>query len=282
MKRWLILLCLSAFLFQACRESHEERILFSSGRNGNTDIFMMNGEGEEIKAITHSQAEEWAPSWINRDEISFLRQNEAGIHRIKLNLNNQTETSLPHPKGCILDDKNALYNPHTGQELYMCHGNIFVTNGDQPINLTDHIEGECNYPIWTRDGKGILLTLSQQGNQDIYLMNLNSKRMENLTHHPANDQRADLSPDGKYLVFCSDRFNQNAEIVLQHLESGKVMNLSQHEGFDLIARWSLDGERIYYGSRQDNNWDIYSYDMKTRERTRLTKHQEFDGDPRIF
>ena len=51
---------------------------------------------------------------------------------------------------------------------------------------------------------------------------------------------------------------------------------------ELIARFSNDGRKIYFGTNQDDNWEIYVYDLDTEMQTRLTNNKEFDGDPRIL
>ena len=76
---------LLTFLLSACY-ANKEQILFSSSRNGDSDIFMMDTDGKNQIALTKTNFEEWSPTWIRENEISFLRQEGDSIFRIKLNL----------------------------------------------------------------------------------------------------------------------------------------------------------------------------------------------------
>ena len=66
------------------------------------------------------------------------------------------------------------------------------------------------------------------------------------------------------------------------LKSAELKNISNSDGTELIARWSAIGDKIFYGSDKDGNWELYSYDLLTKETIRLTNNEAFDGDPRIF
>ena len=96
-------------LIYSCSKPKEE-ILFSSSRNGNSDIFIMDQDGENVQQITESSFEEWGPTWISENQISFLRQTKDSILRIEMDLITKYELALHHPYNCILDDKNMLYS----------------------------------------------------------------------------------------------------------------------------------------------------------------------------
>lgn len=275
-------LLFSILLISSCSQK-KEHLLFSSSQNGNSDVFIMDADGENKKALTQTDFEEWGPTWINKDEISFLRQTEDSIFRVKLNLKTKKETKLKHPKNCILDDKNVLYSDKL--ELYTCKNDIFIFNSstNQTINITDNIEGVANYPSWSHDGKSLIFTSNHLGNNQLFEYEIGSKKIIQLTDTNANNERGELSPNRKLLVYSSDYFEKgNQDIVLKDLESGDIKNLSQNPGMELIARFSNDGRKIYFGTNKDDNWEIYVYDFDAENQTRITNNKEFDGDPRIL
>ena len=107
------------------------------------------------------------------------------------------------------------------------------------------------------------------------------KKLKNITNNPANDERGDISPDGNFIVFSTDRFESgNQELAIQNLKTGEVERITSTNGNELIARWSLNQNAIYFGSNADGNWEIYKYDTKRKGTTRLTTNDGFDGDPR--
>ena len=282
MTKQFIFLLFSVLLFSNCNKK-KEGLLFSSSRNGNSDIFIMYANGENIKALTRTDFEEWGPTWIDKNEISFLRQTKDSIFRIKLNLKTDKESKLKHPINCLLDDKNVLYSGKL--ELYTCKNDIFIFNAstNKTTNLTHNLEGVANYPSWSHDGKSLVFTSNHLGNNQVFKYEIDSKKMIQLTDSNANNERGELSPNGKLLVYSSDFFEKgNQDIVVKNLENGNLKNISKSPGMELIARFSNDGNIIFFGSNQDGNWEIYCYYSDTEKQTRLTNNKEFDGDPRIL
>lgn len=275
---------IAVLALQGCSQN-TETILFSSSRNGNSDIFIMETDGTNQRALTQSELEEWAPTWINANEISFLRQKGDSINRVKLNLRTREESELKQPSNCTLDDKNVLYSLSNDFQLYSCNNDIFIVSQStgEILNITEKTNGNAYYPSWDSTGDNVLFTSNHLGSNDIYMYNIHSEATLQLTNSPDNNERGDLSPDGNFLVYSSD-FSQkgNQDIVLKNLENGEIKNISNSSGMELIARFSPDGKTIFYGSNKDGDWEIYSYNLEIDRLTRLTNNEEFDGDPRII
>lgn len=245
----------------------------------------MDANGKNQTALTQTEIEEWGPTWINENEITFLRQIGDSIVRIKLDLKTKKETQLQHPTNCILDDKNVLYSMSSNHQLYSCKNDIFIINKDtdELLNITENIQGNALYPTWSNNGKNVVYTSNHLGSNDIFRYEIKSKKITQLTNSIHNNERGELSPNGKLLVYSSDYFEKgNQDIVIKNLETDNIENISKSPGMDLIARFSNDGKTIYYGSNKDGNWEIYSFDIENKKLTRLTKNNEFDGDPRVL
>lgn len=282
MVKQFIFLLSSILILSSCTQE-KERVLFSSSRNGNSDVFIMDIDGENKMALTQTDFEEWGPTWINNNEISFLRQTEDSIFRLKLNLETNKETKLSHPTNCLIDDKNVLY--FNQLQAYTCNSDIFIFNSvtNETINCTVDIDGIANYPSWSYDGKSLIFTSNHNGTNDLYEYVVDSKTINQFTNYNSNDERGELSPNKKLLVYSSDYFEKgNQDIVLKDLASGTIRNISKSSGMELIARFSNDGKKILFGTNKDGNWEIYVHNLNTDVQSQLTNEREFDGDPRIL
>ena len=61
-------------------------------------------------------------------------------------------------------------------------------------------------------------TISKKGNKDIYLYNLQSKKLERLTKNISIDTEASFSPDGSKIAFTSNRTGQ-VQVYIKNLKS---------------------------------------------------------------
>ncbi len=260
-----------------------DKILFNSNRNGNSDIFLMNTDGTNAQAIINSPYDEWGAVFIDPENISFLRQVKDSVKRFNFNLNTKEEVEISHPGICYLDDKNVVYSKN-GDYAFGCNLWLYVKEKHKEefraLNVVSR--NTPKYLSWSFDGKTILFTDDILGSNNVFSVNLETLHVENLTDSEFNDERGDLSPDGNYLVFSSNRHNKSdQDIFILNLKTKEVENISQSSGNDLIGRWSLDGKSVFYGSDEDGNWELYRYNLADKSTKRLTVNDAFDGDPRV-
>ena len=283
MKELHIITFFTLLTIQSCTQN-KETVLFSSSRNGNSDIFLMSSDGSNQTQLTFQETEEWSPTWISNNQISFLRQLGDTIIRVGMNLDTKREFKLEHPTNCILDDKNILYEPQNKLQLFSCQNDLFVYNPstDTLINLTENLEGTSAYPSWGNDYNSVVFTSNHLGTNQIFRINLLTNDLAQLTDSDSNNERGELSPSGELLVYSSDYFEKgNQEILIKIIGTSEIINISESQGTELIARFSENGNIIYYGSNRDGNWEIYAYELNSKKTTRLTVNQSFDGDPRV-
>ena len=122
----------------------------------------------------------------------------------------------------------------------------------------------------------------RDGNQsDIYVMGINGGRQRNLTKHAiANEVHPAWSPDGRKIVFVSDR-DGNSNIYVMDTDGKNVQRLTDHPLKDNKPAWSPDGKKIAFNARQHDqkNFDIYVMDADGKNVQRLTNHPASDTDP---
>ena len=129
----------------------------------------------------------------------------------------------------------------------------------------------------------LIITSDHMGSNDVYSIDLATKEMTALTSGIANDERGEISSNGRFLAFSTNRFEEgNQDIALKDLQTQEVERLTDSKGFDLIARWTGDNRTLLIGSNSSGNWEIYSLDIHSRKLIQLTEENGFDGDPRIF
>lgn len=101
-----------------------------------------------------------------------------------------------------------------------------------------------------------------------------------LTNTQGDDVSPAASPDGKKILFSSNR-NGYWNLYLLHLEDGQISQLTDTPQYDGSPVWSPDSQWIAYESYTDNNLDIYvrsTIDL-SQEPIRLTDDDGTDHSP---
>ncbi|MEX2158772.1 MAG: dockerin type I domain-containing protein [Dehalococcoidia bacterium] len=115
---------------------------------------------------------------------------------------------------------------------------------------------------------------------EIYSMAADGSNVTRLTNNPAFDEHPAWSPDGKQIIFDSDRGGQR-QVWLMDADGGNARRVSAEGAFGSYPAWSPDGERIAYlgGNDVDENIDVYVMDLDGSNVERLTDDPAWDGAP---
>jgi TolB protein len=100
-------------------------------------------------------------------------------------------------------------------------------------------------PAWSPDGKKLALTLSgNNGNLDIYLLDLGTQALQRLTDNPAIDTEAAFTPDGGTLYFTSDRSGNPQVYRLTIGSSEQPKRVTFTGSYNARPRVSPDGRQL--------------------------------------
>jgi len=93
---------------------------------------------------------------------------------------------------------------------YVAANRIFVADVETGASteIAHNQAGGCQLTDFSADGKWLVYTRRGEDlNSEVYLFEIEPRRELNLTDNPFSDMRGILTPDGKQLVFVSDRDN---------------------------------------------------------------------------
>jgi len=133
-------------------------------------------------------------------------------------------------------------------------------------------DGIASAPSWHPNGQGLVLTISREGNKDLYFYNLESKKLIRLTKDVAIDTEANFSPDGKSIAFTSNRSGQ-VQIYIKDLTNGKIKRATFEGSYNAKPVFSPDGKSLALVHRVGKDYRVALLDIKTRDLTVLTQNK---------
>ena len=94
---------------------------------------------------------------------------------------------------------------------------------------------------------------NRDGNNEIYVMNPDGSDQTRLTFDSRNDRRPDISPNGRKIVFSSNRITEtnregDFEIFVMNSDGSDVRQLTFNAADDSWPRWSPNGKWIAFHS----------------------------------
>ena len=122
-------------------------------------------------------------------------------------------------------------------------------------------------PTWGPDENEIVFSgLSVSGFSDIYIFDLRSELLTKLTSDRYADDYPDISPDGRYVVFSSDRTVHGEggyrNVFLYDRETLKTRYLTMGRWKDSQPRFNSDGSRVAFISDRNGMPNIYMVDLE--------------------
>lgn len=213
------------------------RIAFAKNpANGGSDssaVFVIEADGRRQRNVTRSAARDVVASWSPDGRlIAFLRERRRG--------------TTPRPGGY--------------HELW-----VMKADGSGQRQLTDSTVPFMSTPRWSPDSRRI--AVDRDG--DVWVVDADGSGQRNLTTSATYDSQAAWSPDGRKIVFVSDR-DGNGEIYAMDADGGRPQRLTNEAAGDFFPSWSPDGRRIAFVSTRAGNPEIYVMNADGTGQRRLT------------
>lgn len=264
------------------------RIVFSSNRDGNREIYGMGPHGRNIVRLTFDQAyNSFNPALSpDRTKIIFVREGigdgSLDIYVMKadgsqvtnltkgIGRNNDPAWSPSGKRIAFSSDRDGLH------QLYLMN-----PDGSNPIRVTKNITNEM-YPSWSPNGAKIAFVSRRDNGYGLYVVNTNGSNEVLLISSGSTSRDIsypEWSPDGTKIAFNYDPSAVNPEIFVIKPDGTGLRQLTYAPRQDLHPSWSPSGERIVFRSDRGSYGEIYVMDADGMNQRNITNHPADDSSP---
>jgi Tol biopolymer transport system component/imidazolonepropionase-like amidohydrolase len=257
-----------------------QRLVFNTLTPGQSRLELMevDGEGREILSVTDEDVFPFKLSWLSNEEYLYTadgqlkrgKSGKKGTSTIPFRATVTLERP-DYPKKTRDFDSRAerpvqglrspVVSPDGRQIAFTALGDLWIYTKGQPKPKAATSDAFLEVdPVWSPDGKRLAYTSDRNGNMDLWVMDLVSKKESCVFRATETLMYPSWSPDGKRLAFYEadpKAYSRNRLSVLD-FESGQVEPLYGSLFAASQPSWSPDGRCLYISA-------VDSYSDRFRE-----------------
>jgi len=221
------------------------KVVISSDRAGGKwkEIFVMDWNGKNIKQVTRHKSIAISPNW-SPDAKSI------------------TYTAFAMHKKTGTRNADLFYYELDTKKRYLLSAKKGINSGS----------------TFAPNGNDIYLTISSKGTPDIYKINKEGSGLARITAGPAGAMNVepDISPDGKNMVFSSDRSGRPM-VYTMDLSSKKTVRRTRAGRYNASPVWSPDGKKIAFAGFDKTHFDVFIMNADGTGLKRMTSARKTNG-----
>ena len=248
----------TAFDMTPARPSEIGQIAFQGYRDGDWEIYLMNGDGSGVTQLTDNSVEDTDPTWSpDGSRIAFARGPDGSAEIYVMNADGTSPVRLTSDNAFDFD---PAWSPDGSRIAFVStrDGNtkIYMMNADgtSAVRLTSDNAPDSN-PAWSPDGSRIAFGSNRGGIGGIWVMNPDGSGLRRLTSNiPVcgfdacpGDWHPAWSPDGARIAFSRGSSSGGYgyfDIFIVNADGSGLTQLTHGIDEANEPAWSPDGRKI--------------------------------------
>jgi TolB protein len=217
-----------------------DKITFNSYKDGSLSLYLMDMTTRSTRRISGKNETGIGACWMQdgtRVATSLSRNGNRDIFIIDLE-GNVVQQVTTH----WADDLSPSFSPDGSRMAFVSNrsGNPQIYVKDLQTGNEERITFDlkyCTSPVWSQANK-IAFAAMSDGNFDIFIINPDGSNMKRLTQENSNNEDPCWSPDGRFLVFSSNRDGGGYHLYLMNVNGQNQRRLTVLKGQDTAPSWS--------------------------------------------
>ncbi|NRF14130.1 Tol-Pal system protein TolB [Vibrio coralliilyticus] len=124
-------------------------------------------------------------------------------------------------------------------------------------------------PAWSPDGKKLAYVSFQNGQAEIFIMNIYTGEREKVTSYPRHNGAPRFSPDGNKLALVLSKTG-SLQVYTLDLKTRKLTQITRGRSNNTEPFWHPDGKSLIFTSDRGGKPQIYQVDLASGSTNRLT------------
>lgn len=265
---------------------NDSKITFTSLRDGNEEIYIMNADGSGQTNLTNNPADDGGSSFSpDGSKIVFASKRDGNWEIYIMNADGSGQENLTNNTA---EDESPSFSPDGTKIVFSTWRNgsrkIYIMNADGSgqTKLTNNPAngfGDDHDPCFSPDGTKIAFWSNRDsGNWEIYIMNADGSGQTNLSNNKSNDYSPSFSPDGSKIAFVANR-DGNDEVYIMNTDGSGQVNITKNPAFDWWPSFSPNGSKIIFVSKRNGNDEIFTMNADGSGQKSLTNNPVGDLNP---
>ena len=257
------------------------QIVFTSDRDGNLEIYVMNDDGTGQTNISNDPDDDFEPAWSpngtkiafisNRTgflEIHIMDADGSGVSQVTFNAGPETVAPDWSPNGTKL-----VYSKDNGTHLKLFSIN---TDGTGEAQLTS-TGGNNDFPSWSPDDEFIAFT-DDSSISDIHVLDLETFEVFALTSGEDNEMPA-WTVDGLQILYDNATTGDSEIFILDFFDSPSPTQITTNLVEDHDPASSPNGTKIVFVKGENSAAEIYTMNFDGSGEVALTSNGAGDFEP---
>ncbi len=245
------------------------RIIFTSNRDGNNEIYIMDADGKNQINLSNNPANDDCPAWSpDGTKIVFVTDRDGNNEIYTMDADGSGQTNISNNSA---NDSNPSWSPDGTKIAFQTNrdGNdeiytMNATDGSGLSNLTND-SGPDMEPFWSPDGTQIAyVTYRGALYRDIWVMNSDGSGQVNRSNYGDTEFNPAWSPNNLKIAHVRMTL-YNYEIYVMNASDGSAKTNLTNTGSGISTdpgefkpSWSPDSLFIVFFTNRDGNNQIYT------------------------
>ncbi|MGB1241932.1 MAG: TolB family protein [Chitinophagales bacterium] len=238
------------------------QLLFSAEENKVFNIYIINGDGTELKQLTDSKGSDMLPKWLP-DASGFIFESDRNQKQFQAYIFSFSDSlykkvgnlnfEVRSPSVSIDNDITFVSSKDNAKHIYKMD-----LNGKNVQKLTNTTYNDI-YPVWSPDALSLTFQTFRHDKQtDVYLCDRSGSNLIRVTKSNAFDYMPNWSPNGKELIYSSNQSDNFDIFTIKANNNGKPKNISNTpDKNEMMPVFSADGEYVAYMLAKGRKTGVY-------------------------